>query len=87
MNSVKQVKITSKILIVGFVLTLMACSCSEFGDLPQYVKEVKSRPGAKIAGLPAAKSYARLQYQYVDLWDPSKPTVKVSADVGPTGTN
>ena len=87
MNSVKQVKITSKILIVGFVLTLMECSSSEFEDLQQYINEVKSRPGAKIAGLPEAKPYERFLYQDVDLRDPFKPTVKVSAKAGATGAN
>ena len=87
MNSVKQVNITSKILIVGFVLTLMACSSSEFEDLQQYIKEVKSRPGAPIAGLPEAKPYERFLYQDADLRDPFKRTIKVSANAGASSAN
>ncbi len=87
MDSVKQVNITSKILIVGFVLTLMACSSSEFEDLQQYIKEVKSRPGAPIAGLPEAKPYERFLYQDGDLRDPFKPTIKATAKAGPSGAN
>ena len=66
-------------LLLMAAMMLIACGGGEFEDLQQYVSEVKSRPGAKIPGLPEAKPYERFLYEDADLRDPFKPTVKASA--------
>jgi len=75
----KKVEVIIKIFIGGLALILAACGTGEFEDLQQYVKQVKSRPGSPIAGLPEAKPYDRFLYEDMDLRDPFRPTVQATA--------
>ena len=57
------------VLFASFML-LAACSGEQHGDLVDYVKKVKARPGAPIKPLPEVKPYETFVYLDEDRRDP-----------------
>lgn len=76
---IKSSPLKRNVLLAMIAVMLSACGGGDFEDLQTYVKDVKSRPGGGIPGLPEAKPYERFLYQDADLRDPFKPTIKSAA--------
>ncbi len=56
--------------LLASLLFLAACSGQQHGDLVDYVKKVKARPGAPIKPLPEVKPYETFAYVDEDRRDP-----------------
>ena len=68
----------SKGIIVWLVLALSiailgGCSSQQYGDLDQYVEDVKRKTKGRIDPLPEVKTYESQPYSAVDLRDPFTP--------------
>lgn len=59
--------------IVAVVLLLNACSSQQYGDLDNYIADVKKKTKGRIEPLPEVKTYESIVYQAQDLRDPFTP--------------
>ncbi len=71
-------KLESKGIIVWLVLALSmviisGCSSQQYGDLDQYVEDVKRKTKGRIDPLPEVKTYESQSYSAMDLRDPFTP--------------
>lgn len=55
------------------LLTLSACSSQQYGDLDNYINDVKRKTKGRIEPLPEVKTYESYTYQAQDLRDPFTP--------------
>ena len=71
-------KLETKGIIVWLVLSLSmailsGCSSQQYGDLDQYVEDVKNKTKGRIDPLPEVKTYESQPYSAMDLRDPFTP--------------
>ena len=73
MQNIKMAKITKSLGFFLTVLILAGCSSQQYGDLDNYVEDVKRKTKGRIEPLPEVKTYEAYVYQAQDLRDPFTP--------------
>lgn len=59
--------------VLSVLLLLTACSSQQYGDLDNYIEDVKHKTKGRIEPLPEVKTYESYTYQAQDLRDPFTP--------------
>lgn len=61
------------LLLAFSVVFIAGCSSQQYGDLDQYIEDVKRRTKGRIEPLPEVKTYESQPYSAMDLRDPFTP--------------
>ncbi|MEE4662134.1 MAG: pilus assembly protein PilP [Halieaceae bacterium] len=68
---------TNRLLALGLVVLLSACSSDEFADLDAFMEEKRSRPGGVIPPIPAFKAYKAFTYSATSLRSPFDRPIEI----------